>query len=97
VKKGIKVTENFEITEPIFSNEMTMEEVMLLSAFGVLVFASFYAMTEKLRSKPKNDKFEFEVDTEMVPIPTAKENKKAIKQTLKNIMAKNNAKTTLIS
>jgi hypothetical protein len=69
---------------------------MIFACFSVLVFAALFAGLNKLRSSQKNsDKFEFEVDNEMCPTP--RENKKAIKDTLKSIMSKNNAKTTLIA
>jgi len=70
---------------------------MFLAAFGVIVFAVIAAAADKFRSSKKAEKFEFEVDQEMCPVPSQKENKKAIKKTLKNIMAKNDAKTTLIA
>jgi hypothetical protein len=37
-----------------------------------------------------------EFDLEKESIPTPKENKKAIKQTLKNVLSKNQAKATLM-
>lgn len=94
IRSGIQVTNNAEILDSI-KTEWTQDEVMLLAAFGVVVMAAFAAGFQKLRGDKKTDKFEFEVDTEMVPAP--KESKKAIKNTLKNIMSKNNAKTTLIN
>lgn len=70
---------------------------MLVSAFGVLIVAALATAANKFAPAKKADKFEFEVDQEMCAAPSQKENKKAIKKTLKNIMSKNNAKTTLIA
>lgn len=73
--------------------QMTQDMVMVISCFGVVVFAVLAAAMKK-QSK-KTEFVEFAVDAENCPAP--KESKKEIKKTLKNIMAKNSAKTSLIA
>lgn len=97
IKGAIKITHNAEIIDSVEMEQISTDDVMLIAAFGVLVVATLAAIASKFGSAKKADKFEFDVDTEMCPMPTQKESKKAIKKTLKNIMAKNNAKTTLIA
>ena len=81
---------------PLTQNMMETDEIIVMAAFGVVAFAFMYAMIEKCKST-KGDKIEFEVDTEKCPVPVARENKKEIKKTLKNVMAKHNAKASLIA
>jgi hypothetical protein len=96
IRQAVKVTNGAEIIDTIEDqNSFSDDEIMLMTAVGVIFVAATAAAFKKNNKKTKE--FEFEVDTEMVPTPTPKENKKAIKKTLKNIMAKNNAKTTLIA
>lgn len=97
IRGAIKITHNAEIIDSVEMEQLSTDDVMLIAAFGVLVVATLAAIASKFGSAKKADKFEFDVDTEMCPMPTQKESKKAIKKTLKNIMAKNNAKTTLIA
>lgn len=97
VGSAFNVTNNAEIIDSAEFEQLSTDDIMLISAFGVLIVAAIAAAAGQFTSTKKADKFEFEVDQEMISVPSQKENKKAIKKTLKNIMAKNNAKTTLIA
>jgi len=101
IQDGVKVT-NFtdptigvQVTDMNLNVQLSQDDVMFMGFVGVIMMAFIGAMADKFKPAKKVE-FEFEVDTEAVPVPTQKENKKAIKKTLKNIMAKNNVKTTLI-
>jgi hypothetical protein len=96
IESGEQVIYTAEVIDMLNKNEFSQDEIMIIACFGVLVLAALSAGLNKLSSGQKSsDKFEFEVDAEMCPTP--RENKKAIKDTLKSIMSKNNAKTTLIA
>ena len=85
--------DNEESTNAIEINNqevLSEEEIIIYTAFATLVLATLFAAGKQMK-KSKTDSFEFEVDVEK-----AVQSKKEIKKTLKNVMAKNNAKTTLI-
>jgi len=67
--------------------------MVLMSAVAMIALVSIFVSTQK--KAKSTDQFEFELDSEKCPTP--KENKKAMKKTLKNIMSKNGAKTSLIN
>jgi len=90
----IPPTNNVEVTDLKLNAEVTTDELAFYGFIGVAMMAVFAAVADRFQSTKKTE-IEFDIDNEAIPVP--KENKKAIKQTLKNIMAKNNAKTTLIS
>ena len=72
---------------------LSEDEVMIISAFAVLIVACLHAML----AKKKAFKTHFDIELgEAETFPTPKESKKAIKKTLKNVMSKNQAKATLM-
>lgn len=85
---GVQVIQNMEIVDAIKKGEFSTDEIMFLSALGVVAVAALLTAANKIRkSKASSDNFVFEADTEACPVPA----KMQIKSTLKGIMAKNNA------
>jgi len=88
---------NVEIADLTVDSQWAQDDVMFFGFVGVVMMAVVGTIAENFFKSTKKDQIEFELDNETCPVPTQQESKKAIKKTLNNIMAKNNAKTTLIA
>jgi len=96
IRSAIKFDRNkinfMQVMKVINKKNMTQDEFIILVSFCIIVVALFASALIQIRPKKTTDSFEFEVDNEAVPV---EDSKKTVDKTLKNIMEKNNARTTI--